>query len=134
MKRPHQAIVITLGILSLGNILCAGCVTYAFWARWIESWVCIQRAAYRLDVQPEPQAIFDYANRSLSPGMTSQQVRIQLEKIAPIRVGHRYDLQDGSALETIELRLCAYSWNNLLFDVMYDAQGGMKRFELSGDD
>ncbi len=88
--------------------------------RWADAAICIPRAASRIGVAPNRDAITNYLDERLTPGMFRGDAINILKTVGPIDSNGRSSLNvDESASEVFTIHICMHPMNNISVTLTY---------------
>ncbi len=102
----------------------AGCVFACLFLtvfRWADNAACVSRAARHFGIEASNQALYDYVQNQLTPGMTRDEVLVTLRQIGPVSVDQGTEALNGQIADTVRLNICWHPMNSIILFARYSA-------------
>lgn len=96
--------------------------------------IALEQAAHRVGVTPTAKDIVDYLETSIHRGMSRERVELALQRLAPVEVLHRGELQDFGingqiACDRLLIKINPFGLQ-LPASACYDANGRLTNFQI----
>jgi hypothetical protein len=114
-------------------ILLAVCGTPVlfFWVvPWVDSSICVPRAAGRIGVAPNYDAIRGYIVNHLKSDMTRGEVIAMLQQIGPLETTTSKSSYQQETIDDTRIMMCSYPFNNIELITRYSAAGRFVDYEF----
>jgi hypothetical protein len=94
-------------------------VFYFTIARDLDKKECIPRTAKNIGVDAETIYIYQWIYQNEVPGISREESRLILEKIAPITLVDTRSIANGTFTDTIRINICSHPMNNIVLSANY---------------